>query len=233
MIATDHLILTPARCQSSLHRSHFPEVATRDALEDYDLDHENALAQVGCAAVLGRALLSLIYPPHCILCSQLIEATTLSVESATSRCEGMRRCEGICQSCVATILEQSEDRCPRCTAPMSIGRSGESASDVVGARFGDGVRAPAGAGGSGRADARAGADARDGAQAIAGAAGCLTCASWPLDGSFHRAVALGAFDGPLREAVHALKFNGSRRIGRQLGRWIGLTCPHICVHIQS
>lgn len=31
-------------------------------------------------------------------------------------------------------------------------------------------------------------------------------------------VVWGAFDGPLREAIHALKFGGKRRLGRELGR---------------
>ena len=119
-------------------------------------------------AGLGRALMCLIYPPHCILCDQLIDATALVCESAIPQCEGM------CQACVTTILEQPPDRCLRCSAPTASGRSG-----------------------------------------------CPTCASWPPDCSFGMAVALGAFDGPLRDAVHALKFNGNKRIGRQVGRWIG------------
>ena len=138
-------------------------------------------------AGLGRALLTFIYPPHCVLCDQLIDATALVCESAIPQCEGM------CQACVTTILAQPPDRCPRCSAPTSIEGNG---------RLG------------GRISGEPGIDS-------SGVIGCPTCASWPSDCSFRRAVALGAFDGPLRAAVHALKFNGNKRIGRQVGRWIG------------
>ncbi|MBT7858854.1 MAG: ComF family protein [Gemmatimonadetes bacterium] len=42
-----------------------------------------------------------------------------------------------------------------------------------------------------------------------------------MDCGYERAISLGSFDGPLRDAVHALKFKGNRKIGRVLGQWLG------------
>lgn len=42
-----------------------------------------------------------------------------------------------------------------------------------------------------------------------------------VGGNSDCSVAWGAFDGPLREAIHALKFCGKRRLGRELGRRMG------------
>ena len=156
-------------------------------------------------AALGRTLQAFIYPPHCILCDQLIDTAAQCVESAVPRC-------GTCEVCIATILEQSVARCPRCTAPS---KSKESADDVAGARDRHGAEARV------KAEAGGGAEVTDAAQVIDGAGGCPTCSSWPPDCAFRRGVALGAFEGPLREAVHALKFNGNRKLGRQVGNWIG------------
>ena len=59
-----------------------------------------------------------------------------------------------------------------------------------------------------------------------GCVSCPTCRSWPPDCSFDRATSLGPFDGPLRDAVLALKFKGNKRIGRLLGAWIAdVTMP--------
>ena len=49
------------------------------------------------------------------------------------------------------------------------------------------------------------------------AVGCRTCDAWPKGRSFARSLCLNAFDGPLRNAIHALKFQGHRRVGRLLG----------------
>jgi ComF family protein len=115
-------------------------------------------------AALGRALLSFVYPPHCILCDKLI--------GSWAQAEA-----GICPACVTAIREQPRERCLRCSSPLGTKSTVPS--------------------------------------------GCPTCASWPVDCGYERAISLGSFDGPLRDAVHALKFKGNRKIGRVLGQWLG------------
>ena len=123
-------------------------------------------------AALGRALLSFVYPPHCILCDKLI--------GSWAQAEA-----GICPGCVSAVREQPRERCLRCSSPLST-------------------------------------QSTPGSLALSAASsGCPTCASWPVDRGFGRAISLGAFDGPLRDAVHALKFRGNRKIGGILGRCLG------------
>jgi ComF family protein len=50
------------------------------------------------------------------------------------------------------------------------------------------------------------------------AIGCTNCASWELE----RVLVLGDHAGPLREAIHRLKFEGQRQLGESLGRCLGL-----------
>ncbi|MFA6108399.1 MAG: ComF family protein [Candidatus Latescibacterota bacterium] len=57
---------------------------------------------------------------------------------------------------------------------------------------------------------------RCGCPAIAPGASCTNCSGWEV--AFDRAVVLGRFDGPLQQAVHALKFSGRRSLGPALGR---------------
>ena len=47
--------------------------------------------------------------------------------------------------------------------------------------------------------------------------GCRTCDAWPQGRSFARSLCLRGFDGRLRDAIHALKFQGHGKIGRFLG----------------
>ena len=51
----------------------------------------------------------------------------------------------------------------------------------------------------------------------AGAA-CANCPAWELE----RVLVLGDHSGPLREAIHRLKFEGQRQLGQPLGRCLGL-----------
>ena len=46
---------------------------------------------------------------------------------------------------------------------------------------------------------------------------CANCASWELE----RVLVLGDYAGPLREAIHQLKFHGHRQLGEPLGRCLG------------
>lgn len=48
--------------------------------------------------------------------------------------------------------------------------------------------------------------------------GCANCASWDLE----RVLVLGDYAGPLRQAIHLLKFQGHRQLGEPLGRCLGL-----------
>jgi len=45
---------------------------------------------------------------------------------------------------------------------------------------------------------------------------CPNCATWDPD--FERVLVLGAFDGPMQTAIHALKFGRHQRLGRELGQ---------------
>ena len=47
---------------------------------------------------------------------------------------------------------------------------------------------------------------------------CGNCAAWELE----RVVVLGDYAGPLRQAIHLLKFQGQRHLGAPLGRCLGL-----------
>ncbi|MBI2503268.1 MAG: ComF family protein [Candidatus Latescibacteria bacterium] len=47
---------------------------------------------------------------------------------------------------------------------------------------------------------------------------CTNCPSWELE----RVLVLGDYAGPLREAIHLLKFQGHRQLGEPLGRCLGL-----------
>ena len=46
---------------------------------------------------------------------------------------------------------------------------------------------------------------------------CANCASWEVE----RALVLGEYAGPLRQAIHLLKFQGHRHLGAPLGRCLG------------
>lgn len=48
--------------------------------------------------------------------------------------------------------------------------------------------------------------------------GCTNCAAWELE----RVLVLGDYAGPLRQAIHLLKFQGQRQLGEPLGRCLGL-----------
>ena len=54
-------------------------------------------------------------------------------------------------------------------------------------------------------------------EGVSGGAGpCPNCASW--EPVFDRLLVLGPFEGPMQQAVHALKFKQNRRLGFELGR---------------
>ena len=57
--------------------------------------------------------------------------------------------------------------------------------------------------------------------------GCRTCDAWPPARSFCRSLCLSGFDGSLRDAIHALKVQGHRRIGRFLGDALARRFPEV------
>ena len=72
-------------------------------------------------STLGQALQAFIYPPHCLLCDQLVE------HGGRAKFESLS--QGLCVDCIESINQETTNPCLRCSSPMDEVAGAEMSSE--------------------------------------------------------------------------------------------------------
>jgi ComF family protein len=155
------------------------------------------------AAALTTAALDLVFPAVCPVCASRL---------------GRGRRDPMCGDCWSAIDRIAGPACDSCGLPFPT-FTGRLAIGVTGSAISPGAVTPSASESVSRSESAATV------ATVAVASGrCGACAAAPP--CFDYARAAGAYAGPLREALHALKFHGRRGLARPLAALVREQCAH-------